>query len=135
MYFQTGKYQNFAALISSSEQNSAKILSLKALSEKLKGDPKSAIAMYSEAVKKSPKNDTLYINMAAVYQESGEFDKALEILEQGILMQKNSSRLYTAAAALTHKAGDDIKAKEYANSAIKLNENSPQAKEILSLVN
>lgn len=134
MYFETGEYGKFSKILSSSKDDSSKILSLRALDEKLQGKSGGAVEYYEEAIKLSPKSDYLYINLAAVYQESGQLDKATEVLERGIEVQASSSKLYLAAASLAYKEGKNDEAKELAQKSVELGDATGQAEKMLALI-
>ncbi len=60
----------------------------------LNEDPESAIKMFNDAIRLDPTNKWYYKHLAALYQETGNFEKGVEIYEALIAMEPLDSQNY-----------------------------------------
>lgn len=82
-----------------------------------------ALAIYSEANIKEPKNAETLFKMAYTLLLQEREEEALEYLEESILYDDKNPFAYKEMAKIYEKRGDEEKAQEYQKIAEKLDEN------------
>ncbi|NQD35617.1 PEP-CTERM system TPR-repeat protein PrsT [Permianibacter sp. IMCC34836] len=69
-------------------------------------DPKSALSLVTDALRRSPQDVQLLSYQATAYIQMQEFDKAAEIMEQAVAIDPNADNLRTGLALLQLQEGE-----------------------------
>lgn len=89
------------------------------------GDYQKALAIYSEANYKEPKNaDTLFKMGYALAQQDRD-DEALEYYKEALSLDENDTYIHQAIASLYRKMGEYASARNHLNKSLALDENNP----------
>ena len=97
----------------------------KADEEMQKGDLQKALAIYSEANIKSPKNPETLFKMGYTLAKQNRDDEALEYYKDALALDANNSYIHQAMASLYRKMGKFEEAKKYLENSLAIDENNP----------
>lgn len=86
----------------------------------LENDTNKAIAVYDDVVKKQPKNVIAHNNLAWLYLEKGEIDKALVHAKEAFTLAPNIPNIADTYGKVLLKSGDKKGALKYASKAFDL---------------
>jgi stress-induced-phosphoprotein 1 len=86
-----------------------------------------AVALYTEAIKRSPRNASLYSNRAAAYSKLGEFPMAIADCDKAIELDSNFAKAYTRKAYCHFMMKEYHKARECYNQALSIDANNAEA--------
>jgi len=88
-----------------------------------------AIAAYTEAIRRNPKDHILYSNRAAAYTKLGEFNYAVKDCDESLALNPTYVKSYIRKANLEHVTKQYHKAIETFDKALKLEPDNFEAKE------
>jgi stress-induced-phosphoprotein 1 len=91
------------------------------------GDLPGAIARYTEAIKRAPRNPLLYLNRAAAYQRLGELPIAVADCDQALAIDPNFAKAYTRKGYCHLKMKEFHRARECYDSALRIDPNNADA--------
>ena len=103
----------------------------KADSELENGNFNRALAIYSEANIKSPKNDEVLFKMGYTLSKQGRNDEALEYFNEALEEDKNNPFTYLEMAKIYLKKEEKTTARSYLQKALELEPELKEAKELL----
>ena len=90
-----------------------------------KGDLQKALAIYSEANIKEPKNPETLFKMGYVLAEQNRDDEAMEYYKEALELDANNTYIHQAMASLYRKMGEFASARNHLNASLALDENNP----------
>ena len=86
-----------------------------------------AIELYTEAIKRAPRNPALYSNRAAAYSKLTEFPMAISDCDKAIEIDPNFVKAYTRKAYCHFMMKEYNKARDCYNNALKIDPNNADA--------
>jgi tetratricopeptide (TPR) repeat protein len=96
------------------------------------GKPHDAYDAFANGIRVDPKNESNYLNSAALLAHLGKWDQAVQSVNEGIRQLPGSYRLYLCRGLLYQKQGNALSETDY-RRAIELAPKSPQPYEALAL--
>ncbi|SFV66385.1 hypothetical protein MNB_SM-6-398 [hydrothermal vent metagenome] len=96
-----------------------------------KGDYQKALAIYSEANIKSPKNDEVLFKMGYTLAKQQRDDEALEYFDEALQEDADNPFTYLEMAKIYLKRDDKERAQNYLQKALALEPELQEAKELL----
>jgi tetratricopeptide (TPR) repeat protein len=96
------------------------------------GKTQDASEAFAHGIRVDPKNESNYLNLAALSAHLGEWDPAVQSVNAGIRQLPRSYRLYLCRGLLYQKQGNALSEQDY-RRAIELAPKSPQPYEALAL--
>jgi tetratricopeptide (TPR) repeat protein len=97
------------------------------------GKPQDAYDAFENGIRVDPKNESNYLNSAALSAHLGKWDLAVQSVNGGILQLPRSYRLYLCRGLLYQKQGNVLSEQDY-RRAIELAPKSPHPYEALALL-
>lgn len=89
------------------------------------GDYQKALAIYSEANYKEPKNAETLFKMGYALAQQDRDDEALEYYKEALSLDENDTYIHQAIASLYRKMGEYASARNHLNKSLALDENNP----------
>jgi len=90
-----------------------------------KGDLQKALAIYSEANIKAPKNPETLFKMGYVLVQQDRDDEALEYYKEALSINPNDTAIHQALASLYRKMGEYASARMHLNKSLELDDKNP----------
>ena len=90
-----------------------------------KGDLQKALAIYSEANIKSPKDAETLFKMGYVLAEQERYDEAIEYYKEALELDSNNTYIHQAMASLYRKMGEFASARNHLNASLDINDKNP----------
>ena len=90
-----------------------------------KGDLQKALAIYSEANIKAPKDAETLFKMGYVLAEQNRDDEALEYYKEAVELAPENTYIHQAMASLYRKMGEFASARNHLNSSLQLDAKNP----------
>jgi tetratricopeptide (TPR) repeat protein len=90
-----------------------------------KGDLQKALAIYSEANIKEPKNAETLFKMGYVLTKQNRDDEAMEYYKEALELDPNDTYIHQAMASLYRKMGQFASAKNHLNSSLEIDKTNP----------
>ena len=90
-----------------------------------KGDLQKALAIYSEANIKEPKNPETLFKMGYTLAQQNRDDEALEYYKEALELDPNNTYIYQAMASLYRKMGEFASARNHLNKSLELDDTNP----------
>lgn len=87
------------------------------------GHKEEAVAEYTEAIRKDPRNSAAYNNRGIVYDELGQYERALENYDKAVELDPNCAKAYNNRGIVHDDLGQYEKALEDYDKAIELDPN------------
>ena len=97
----------------------------KADEEMQKGDLQKALAIYSEANIKAPKNPETLFKMGYVLAQQERDDEALEYYKEALSLNPNDTAIHQALASLYRKMGEYASAQMHLNKSLEIDDKNP----------
>ena len=97
----------------------------KADEEMQKGDLQKALAIYSEANIKAPKNPETLFKMGYVLVQQERDDEALEYYKEALSLAPNDTAIHQALASLYRKMGEYASARMHLNKSLEIDDANP----------
>ena len=89
------------------------------------GDYQKALAIYSEANYKEPKNPETLFKIAYTLMQQNRDEEALEYLKEAVELDKNDTFIHQALASVYRKLGEYASARNHLNVSLALDSNNP----------
>jgi len=89
------------------------------------GDYRKALAIYSEANYKEPKNPETLFKIAYTLMQQNRDEEALEYLKEAVELDKNDTFIHQALASVYRKLGEYASARNHLNVSLALDSNNP----------
>ena len=90
-----------------------------------KGDLQKALAIYSEANIKSPKDAETLFKMGYVLAEQNRDDEAMEYYKEALSLDANNTFIHQAMASLYRKMGEFASARNHLNASLDIDDKNP----------
>jgi tetratricopeptide (TPR) repeat protein len=103
----------------------ASVLIDKADEEMQKGDLQKALAIYSEANIKEPKNPETLFKMGYTLDKQNRDDEALDYYKEALELDPNNTSLHQAMASLHRKMNEFTNAKNHLDASLKIDDKNP----------
>ncbi|UCM99864.1 tetratricopeptide repeat protein [Sulfurimonas sp. SWIR-19] len=97
----------------------------KADEEMQKGDLQKALAIYSEANIKEPKNPETLFKMGYTLAQQNRDDEAMEYYKEALELDPNNTYIHQAMASLYRKAGEYASARNHLNKSLEIDATNP----------
>ncbi len=130
-YYQNNDYDNYLKFVSESSLHDSTIYNMAANIYQDRGDDLKAEEYFRKAIEANRKNVQSYINLSAYFQSRGKLDKAVQILNEGMIQDSKSTLLLISAASVSIKSKQQEAAKEYLNTVLQIDPENTQAKTML----
>jgi stress-induced-phosphoprotein 1 len=91
------------------------------------GDYPRAIEQYTEAIRRAPRNPTMYSNRAAAYSKLGEFPMAIKDCDAAIAIDSNFVKAYTRKGFCHFTMKEYNRARDCYNQALRIDPNNAEA--------
>ncbi|ADN09809.1 tetratricopeptide repeat protein [Sulfurimonas autotrophica] len=90
-----------------------------------KGDLQKALAIYSEANIKEPKNSETLFKMGYTLAQQNRDDEALEYYKEALELDPNNTYIHQAMASLYRKMGEYASARNHLNKSLEIDATNP----------
>jgi len=90
-----------------------------------KGDLQKALAIYSEANIKSPKDAETLFKMGYVLAQQNRDDEAMEYYKEALSLDANNTFIHQAMASLYRKMGEFASARNHLNASLDIDDKNP----------
>jgi tetratricopeptide (TPR) repeat protein len=90
-----------------------------------KGDLQKALAIFSEANIKEPKNPETLFKMGYVLAEQNRDDEAMEYYKEALELDANNTYIHQAMASLYRKMGEFASARNHLNASLEIDKSNP----------
>ena len=90
-----------------------------------KGDLQKALAIYSEANIKAPKNAETLFKMGYVLAQQNRDDEAMEYYKDALQLDQNNTYIHQAMASLYRKMGEFASARNHLNASLEIDKTNP----------
>jgi tetratricopeptide (TPR) repeat protein len=90
-----------------------------------KGDLQKALAIYSEANIKAPKNAETLFKMGYVLMKQDRDDEAMEYYKEALELDPNNTYIHQAMASLYRKMGEFASARNHLNASLEIDKTNP----------
>ncbi len=97
----------------------------KADEEMQKGDLQKALAIYSEANIKEPKNPETLFKMGYTLAQQNRDDEAMEYYKEALELDPNNTYIHQAMASLYRKMGEFASARNHLNKSLEIDATNP----------
>ena len=97
----------------------------KADKEMQKGDLQKALAIYSEANIKEPKNPEILFKMGYTLAEQNRDDEAMEYYQEAVALDSENTYIHQAMASLYRKMGEFSSARNHLNTSLEIDNTNP----------
>ena len=76
-----------------------------------------AITVLNKTIRLAPNHEQAYYNLAALHQNTGDYNKALAHYSKVIELNPNNANAYYNSGTIMRSKGDNVKANEYFDKA------------------